>query len=295
MLAFLVFMGGESGFFSNGKGGVVGLELARYGIGFFGEIGLTVIAGGFSDCGVPGIGLPLKRGAQLVYRVMNGVTVVFKGGARRLGAFATHWFGRKNERDKNRLKLEHQQNALKKIEKSAEGRVELEILPKVPEPHPSSKSSQRRLFDTKSIKELPDVELLDAQPVIFAKRLLRADLGGIIASTGVEVGRFCGRGVCGLGLTWPGRHKVRGPTSAGVKVQKISALAKDLARSLAVLSVRIVEVIPGKSVVGIEIPNETREMVQLKEVIHSPVFQEAPSHLTPLSGRTYREWPSRLT
>src|SRR5690606_39341354 len=42
----------------------------------------------------------------------------------------------------------------------------------------------------------------------------------------------------------------------GVKVSKISNLAKDLARSLAVLSVRVVEVIPGKSVVGIEIPNE---------------------------------------
>ena len=44
--------------------------------------------------------------------------------------------------------------------------------------------------------------------------------------------------------------------AAGVKVSRISNLAKDLARSLAVISVRVVEVIPGKSVVGIEIPNE---------------------------------------
>ncbi|MFK7913634.1 MAG: DNA translocase FtsK [Pseudomonadales bacterium] len=68
--------------------------------------------------------------------------------------------------------------------------------------------------------------------------------------------------------------------AAGIKVQRISALAKDLARSLAVISVRIVEIIPGKSVIGIEIPNEHREMVRLKEVLGSDVFQNSPSPLT---------------
>ena len=284
-LLFSVY-GGESSFFSNGKGGVVGLELARYGIGLFGEIGLTVIAGGFLIAGVLGIGLPLKRGAQLVYRVMNGVAVVFKGGARRLGAFATHWFeNRKNERDRNRLKLEHRQNALKKIEKSAEGRVELEILPKVPEPHPSSKSSQRRLFDTKSIKELPDVELLDAQPVISQSGYSEQTLEALSRQLELKLADFAVEASVVSVLPGPVVTRFEVQPAAGVKVQKISALAKDLARSLAVLSVRIVEVIPGKSVVGIEIPNETREMVQLKEVIHSPVFQEAPSHLTLALGK----------
>lgn len=68
--------------------------------------------------------------------------------------------------------------------------------------------------------------------------------------------------------------------AAGVKVSKISNLAKDLARSLAVLSVRVVEVIPGKSVVGIEIPNEKREMVRLSEVLGAAVFTESSSALT---------------
>ncbi len=66
----------------------------------------------------------------------------------------------------------------------------------------------------------------------------------------------------------------------GVKVSKISNLAKDLARSLAVLSVRVVEVIPGKSVVGIEIPNEEREIVRLSEVLSARVFQDSSSPLT---------------
>jgi DNA segregation ATPase FtsK/SpoIIIE, S-DNA-T family len=56
-------------------------------------------------------------------------------------------------------------------------------------------------------------------------------------------------------------HAFRIQPAAGVKVSRISNLVKDLARSLAVISVRVVEVIPGKSVVGIEIPNEDRETV----------------------------------
>ena len=68
--------------------------------------------------------------------------------------------------------------------------------------------------------------------------------------------------------------------AAGVKVSKITNLAKDLARSLAVISVRVVEVIPGKSVVGIEIPNEDREIVYFSELIASQTFDSADSALT---------------
>ncbi|WP_226703072.1 DNA translocase FtsK [Microbulbifer elongatus] len=66
----------------------------------------------------------------------------------------------------------------------------------------------------------------------------------------------------------------------GVKVSRITNLAKDLARSLAVISVRVVEVIPGKSVVGIEIPNENRQMVRLTEVLGSEVYEKSSSALT---------------
>ncbi|MGI1670279.1 MAG: DNA translocase FtsK 4TM domain-containing protein [Neptuniibacter sp.] len=66
----------------------------------------------------------------------------------------------------------------------------------------------------------------------------------------------------------------------GVKASKITNLAKDLARSMAVSSVRVVEVIAGKSVVGIEIPNETRQTVSLSEVLSSKPYLTAPSKLT---------------
>ncbi len=70
----------------------------------------------------------------------------------------------------------------------------------------------------------------------------------------------------------------------GVKASRISGLAKDLARSLAVVSVRVVEVIPGKSVMGIEIPNAHREMVRLSEVISSEAYDQAKSPLTMALG-----------
>ena len=68
--------------------------------------------------------------------------------------------------------------------------------------------------------------------------------------------------------------------AAGVKVSRISALAKDLARSLAVISVRVVEVIPGKSVVGIEVPNEHRQLVSLHDVLASSVWRESTAPLS---------------
>ncbi|AIR91334.1 cell division protein FtsK [Pseudomonas cremoricolorata] len=65
--------------------------------------------------------------------------------------------------------------------------------------------------------------------------------------------------------------------AAGVKVSRIANLAKDLARSLAVTSVRVVEVIPGKTTVGIEIPNDNRQIVRFSEVLSSNLFDESKS------------------
>ncbi|HEY7841232.1 MAG TPA: DNA translocase FtsK 4TM domain-containing protein, partial [Gammaproteobacteria bacterium] len=77
----------------------------------------------------------------------------------------------------------------------------------------------------------------------------------------------------------------------GVKGSQVSNLAKDLARSLSVVSVRVVDVIPGKSVIGLEIPNEHRELVTLGEILKSAEYEAAQSPLViglgkDISGRT---------
>ncbi len=71
----------------------------------------------------------------------------------------------------------------------------------------------------------------------------------------------------------------------GTKASQISGLAKDLARALSVVSVRVVEVIPGKPVVGLEIPNEKREMVTLGEIIKSKSYEEVTSPLALALGK----------
>jgi DNA segregation ATPase FtsK/SpoIIIE, S-DNA-T family len=143
------------------------------------------------------------------------------------------------------------------------------------------KEKQQSLFDdTPATGTLPPISLLDAPNKSHSKgysadsleamsRLLELKLKdfGIIAEV-TEV------------LPGPVVTRFEIQPAPGVKVSRITNLAKDLARSLAVISVRVVEVIEGKSVVGIEIPNQNREMVRLSEIIESAVYEKSKSPLT---------------
>jgi len=145
----------------------------------------------------------------------------------------------------------------------------------------AEKEKQHSLFvDEKLVGVLPPLNLLDAQDkskntgfsnesLEHMSRLLEVKLQDFgISATVVEV------------LPGPVVTRFEIQPAAGIKVSRISGLAKDLARSMAVISVRVVEVIQGKSVVGIEIPNETREMVRLSEVINSDAYESSSSPLT---------------
>jgi S-DNA-T family DNA segregation ATPase FtsK/SpoIIIE len=146
------------------------------------------------------------------------------------------------------------------------------------------KERQGTLFAANSVKELPAIGLLDAWHETndsgFSKESLEAmskllelklkDFGIDIEVTAVNPGPV---------IT---RFEVQ--PAPGVKVSRISNLVKDLARSLAVISVRVVEVIPGKTVIGIEIPNEKREIIQLSQVLSSADFDRASSPLSMALG-----------
>jgi len=80
--------------------------------------------------------------------------------------------------------------------------------------------------------------------------------------------------------------------AAGVKVSKITNLAKDLARALSAISVRVVEVIPGKTTVGLEIPNEQREIVRLVDNLKAAQFADARSPLTLALGKDISGQPA---
>ncbi|MCC5873802.1 MAG: DNA translocase FtsK 4TM domain-containing protein [Gammaproteobacteria bacterium] len=147
------------------------------------------------------------------------------------------------------------------------------------------KEKQRKLFDTPVKGEMPAFDLLDATESHERRTVSDAALEAVsrmlelkLKDFGVEVE---------VVAVQPGpvitRYEIQ--PAAGVKVSRISGLAKDLARSLAVISVRVVEVIPGKSTVGIEIPNEDREIVRLREVLVSKEYDNASSHLSLVLGK----------
>jgi S-DNA-T family DNA segregation ATPase FtsK/SpoIIIE len=79
--------------------------------------------------------------------------------------------------------------------------------------------------------------------------------------------------------------------AAGVKVSQITNLAKDIARALSAISVRVVEVIPGKSVIGLEIPNHERAIVSLREVLESTQYEQSESVLTLALGKDIAGMP----
>ncbi len=146
------------------------------------------------------------------------------------------------------------------------------------------KEKQQALFDEPVEGTLPSITLLDppstgakkgysAESLVYMSRQLEAKLKdfGIVAEV-VEV------------LPGPVVTRFEIQPAPGVKVSRITNLSKDLARSLSVISVRVVEVIQGKSVVGIEIPNEVREMVRLSEVIASSLYDKSKSPLTMALG-----------
>ncbi|MEH6587783.1 MAG: DNA translocase FtsK 4TM domain-containing protein [Halioglobus sp.] len=142
------------------------------------------------------------------------------------------------------------------------------------------KEKQQPLFEAQSTGEMPHLDLLDTEIKDPSRGYSKEALEALSKLLELKLADF---GITAeVVAVYPGpvitRFEIQ--PAAGVKVSRISNLAKDLARSLAVISVRVVEVIPGKSVVGIEIPNEDREIVNFREVLASKAFDQSKSPLT---------------
>ena len=146
------------------------------------------------------------------------------------------------------------------------------------------REKQVPLFANSSDAALPALSLLDdAAPHV--KRLSDEALQAISRTLEIKLADF------GITVEVVAVHP--GPVvtrfeiqpAAGIKVSQITNLAKDLARSLSTISVRVVEVIPGKTTIGIELPNENREIVRLSETFKAPVFADAKSPLTLALGK----------
>ena len=279
----------------SGSGGMFGQALGATGAEVFGTVGLTVLCaagaliGAQAAVGFSWLEITENIGRGLTYLWHRASQLYDRLNDRRLAAL--------ERRRQSKLEPETAQKRKAELAATLESKQQaagspvapqsssLEILPVATERKPTGKTQQKRLFDSQSVNELPDVDLLD-QPAGDSSRGYSADaLEAMSKQLELKLADFNVEAVVVSVLPGPVITRFEIQPAAGVKVQKISGLAKDLARSLAVISVRIVEVIPGKPYVGIEIPNEHREMVQLREVINSSAFQDASSHLALALGK----------
>ncbi|HSH73530.1 MAG TPA: DNA translocase FtsK 4TM domain-containing protein [Methylophilaceae bacterium] len=154
------------------------------------------------------------------------------------------------------------------IRKSA--RVEKERQAPLFEAHPDSPLPPLHLLDEpNSVTELPSAETLD-----FTSRLIERKL----MDFGIEVKVL-------TALPGPVITRYELEPAAGVKGSQVANLSKDLARALSVVSIRVVETIPGKSCMGLEIPNPKRQIVFLSEILGSQVYADVHSPLAIAMGK----------
>lgn len=249
------------------------------------------------------VGITLLALTMLVLGMTLGLGLSWLKVVDRTGAISLKCFGyageawqrhrkKQREEEETRHNINQRKEALDNfIEKDAK-RPLIEITPIREAPREPSrrvvrekqKEKQGKLFETPVVGDLPPITLLneweDNKPVGYSPEALEAmsklleiklkDFSIDITVVGINPGPV---------IT---RFEVQ--PAAGIKVSRISNLVKDLARSLAVSSLRVVEVIPGKTCIGIEIPNEKKEMIFLGQVLSSAEFDNARSPVSMALG-----------
>ena len=257
--------------------------------GVFGDAIGKGMARGLSDLGATLLLLALFLSAVTVFTGLSWIALMDRIGHFSLVAaerMRNRW-GWLREAIQARRSREQQIEIVRLHQQEVQKRPKPRIEPVLKTVEPSPRVERERqvpLFEPPSDAELPPLALLDDPPPKtegYSEAALQAMSRTVelkLKDFGVEVQ---------VVAVNPGPVVTRFELqpAPGVKVSQISNLAKDLARGLSAISVRVVEVIPGKSVVGLEIPNETRELVTLGEILKSREYDESRSPLTLALGK----------
>ncbi len=264
--------------FRHGSGGIIGLELSEFMVPIFSYIGATLILlsaflfglTAFVDISwlsiIDGTGRLAIRGAQILTASWHRMMI------------------QRAQRAEVQQSTQIRREALERHSEEKQQRPALVIeAPPVVKKEVSERVVRERqgsLFKVGFVEGLPALHLLDSVDANQERGFSADDLEAMSRMLELKLKDY---GVeATVTAVYPGpvitRFEVQ--PAAGVKVSRISGLAKDLARSIAVISVRVVEVIPGKSVIGIEIPNEVRQVVKLSEVLTSKAYDNAQSPLS---------------
>lgn len=274
-------------------GGVLGLVLAEGMVRMLGALGSTLVLLGLMMLGVSATtGLSWFAlfdliGAILI-RLVNGVRSVARWVLARLPLSRRPGPAPIPEIGASYEEVEQRRKQTPRPESKPKPRSKPAAPPK-PAPAPSVTSSKRKSSgppqpELGTADGKPILELLD-RPVQQSSGFDKDDLQRMSEVIEARLSEF------GVSVEVVAAHP--GPVitrfelqpAPGVKVSQISNLAKDLARALSIVSVRVVEVIPGKSTVGLEIPNTSREIIALRELLESRRYREARSPLTVALGK----------
>ena len=217
------------------------------------------------------------------------ILIIEKFGGGVIGAYQFMVTKYRDKKDREAGRIAEQQRTefveleRKRIEDRAPIHIEVPEL-EIPKSERVQRESQVSLFETHPDSPLPPLHLLDeakgeievqsAETLEFTSRLIERKL----MDFGIEVKVLAA-------MPGPVITRYELEPAAGVKGSQVLNLSKDLARALSVVSIRVVETIPGKSCMGLEIPNPKRQIVYLSEIMGSQAYADVSSPLAIAMGK----------
>ena len=265
-------------------------DLPLAGGGIVGDLLGGSLAGAFSPLGATVFLLALLLTGFTLVTGVSWLTVMDVTGRLTLDAFgalavAGRWIGAAidSRRAKRRRAAKRSTDKARQMRRKAP-----RIAAPPPKPAPSLREVRERqepLFEpAPEERSLPELSLLD-EPKRSGNEIPKTELETISRQVELKLSDFGVEAEVVAVLPGPVVTRFELQLAPGVKVSKVSGLSKDLARSLSTVSVRVVDVIPGKSVIGLEIPNEQRELVSLSEVLRSTAYEGANATLALALGK----------
>ncbi len=263
--------------------------------GILGALVGNGLAGGLSFLGATVLLLALWLAGVALFTGLSWLWVMDQTGKLTLAAVARArlvWQSLADRREGRQARQARQQTTqaeIRKTRKRSPPRIE-PVLAAVEKSERVERERQVPLFEKPKANELPPLSLLNDPP---------PKTGGYSEDALEALSRQVELKLQDFGIeaevvaVYPGPVVTRFELqpAPGTKVSRISALSKDLARSLSAISVRVVEVIPGKSVVGLELPNESRELVTLGEILKSRAYDQMAAPLALALGKNISGQP----
>ncbi len=162
--------------------------------------------------------------------------------------------------------------------------------PVMPDIHDDAAFSQRsRSMQTAEyrarLSPIPEISILDKPDPNRQPSYTDAELGQLSELLEIKLQEFNVKAQVVNAIPGPVVTRFEVELAAGIKASKVTGISRDLARSLSMASLRVVEVIPGKPYIGIEVPNKKREMVRLIELLNTEKFKDSNAQISMAMGK----------